>query len=225
MKRIFSLLFACALLASCERDPIEIRPQAAVVSLNIHKVTTAAPVEILVNHYRLLSPTDTSHFIGNIDWGDGNITEFDNVAGGSINYPHNYIVAGLYNIKITFDKPTAVTSLSFIFRGVTQTDTLLSLTGHAGTPYLKYLVLQNTRLKTLDISANFNIERLWLSGNCLTEATVNNLLTHVDSYTVSNLTPSPEFYLNGQIPIAPPTGSGLVAKQSLFNKRCQIQTD
>lgn len=145
-KIIFALL--CLGLVSCQKLVSE-RQEAATVTATIHKVSSVDSVEILINHLRPISPTDMTNFTGSISWGDGNTTTFSNPTLSSLNVVHKYTTLGQFPIKITFDKPDAVTTYNLIFRGSDKTDTLLSLTGLSGVPYLKYLVLQNDKLKAL----------------------------------------------------------------------------
>ncbi len=222
MNRILIALL-CLAFVSCDK-PVTERQEAATVTATIHKVTLLDTVKILVNHLPI-SSTDVTTFTGTISWGDGNTTTFTNPAQASLDVKHGYAALGQFQIKITFDKPNAVDGYNLMFSGNDKTDTLLSLTGLAGIPNLRVIILQDDKLKDLDITGNNKIERLWLSGNRLTNATVNSLLTHMDSYTAFNLTPSPELHLNGQTPASPPSNTGLVAKQSLLSKGCTVITD
>jgi hypothetical protein len=211
-------------MASCQKEGIE-TPQAGVVTATIHKVSTVDTVELLVNHLRRISATDTTSFKGVISWGDGTFTTFNNPTLSSVNVIHRYSNLGIFPIEITFEKPDAVTSYTLVFRGSDRSDTLLSLTNISSIPYLKHLVLEKLNLKDLDITGNSRIETLWLQDNRLSNFTINSLLTHMDSYIGFNQSPSPLLQLNRQTPASAPTNAGLIAKQNLINKGCNVLTD
>lgn len=220
-------IFAVLSFIACHK-PIEDRQQAASVTATIHKVSMLDSVELLINHLRPISPTDATTFTGTVSWGDGNTTTFTNPTLSYVSLTHKYFTLGIFPIKVTFNKPDAVTTFNLLFRpsiGGEGTDTLLSITGLNGVPYLISLILQNTKLQNLDITGNTHIERVWLGGNRLTNSSINSILMHMDSYTGANLTPSPEIHLNGQTPASPPSNGGITAKQSLLNKGCVVQTD
>lgn len=210
---------------SCSKENLlPAAPTAAVVTATVNKVTTQDSVNVFINHPYTLTVMDTSHVTGSIAWGDGNVTNFNNPATGSINYFHGYLSPGLYSIIITINKPSAPSTFTMAFKGSAKIDTLLSVTGLEGMPQLWAFVFQDTRLKTLNISNNPSLKSLWFRNCSLPVADINAMLIALDAETITGST-IPYIQIDSQLPAAAPTGAGLVAKQNLLNKRWTVQTD
>jgi hypothetical protein len=203
MKKIFALMACVALATSCRKDPVELPlTTATTITATVSKVSLTDSVGIFVYHPYTLAPGDTSHFTGNISWGDGNFTIIDNPATGPMNVFHKYVSTGVYPIVVTLNKPTVVSTLTIFFQGVGQLDTLLSLTGLTGMPRMYVLNLQGDKLQTpIDISGLPAMSYMWLRGNALSTSAINSILVSLDNETGIPASPIPYIQIDKQTPL------------------------
>lgn len=237
MKKITLILAAIAIVfASCTKSIPVPNATAATITATINKVTTADPAQILINQDCPTCPPNNT-FTGTIDWGDGNITSFTKRWTESIFEAHLYAVAATYTVNVNLNSPTAVTSFTIDL----NPDQVTSLTGLNGiTP--TYLVLQDDKLPSIDISGNPGLQSVFLAGNNFTSmniaanpllktvqfqrnnlpiASVNSVLVSLDNAGITNGSVN----LSSQIPSAPPSGAGLTAKTNLIGKGWTVITD
>jgi len=174
-------------------------------------------------------------FIGSIDWGDASAAlNYNLQCGSQLDVKHRYLTSGTYTITMNFKYPDAITSLT-----INKPDSIISITGLSsilnGNTFgyqslKKYLVLQSTKLASIDLSGNPLISNINLNNNSLSTANVNSVLITLDGL---NLTAGNCVSCNGTLPYlwlkqtipAPPTGAGITAMNSLIAKGWHIDHD
>jgi len=174
-------------------------------------------------------------FIGSINWGDASpTTNYNLQCGSQLDIKHRYLSSGTYTITMNFKYPDAITSLT-----INKPDSIISITGLSsilnGNTFgyqslKKYLVLQSTKLASIDLSGNPLISNINLHHNNLSAANVNAVLSTLDAMNLSagNCTSCngtlPYLWLKQTVP-TPPTGTGITSMNNLIAKGWQIDHD
>lgn len=235
MKNLIPLsLMISVLLTACMKDSlIEPKPKtnsaktSGTITAIINKQMMSQAVQVLINHIPL-NEQDTGinmiPFSGSISWGDETVDNFIDSAEGAVLHGHTYQSPGIYTITINLDKPNGMSSFTI----QSNPDQLLSLSGLENIPgnLLKYIVLQNTQLTTIDISANTSLTSLFLRNNNFSTTAVNNILTALDNSGVqAGPWGVPYIDISHQQPLAAPSGLGSTAKLNLIAKGWTVITD
>ena len=145
----------------------------------------------------------------------------------SISFPALVIISG----DIDINNNDFLTSISFPvlvstsgYCGIFGNDSLTSVLF----PVLKSVnflnISNNSKLTSIGITSlsSYNDSYLYFSGNALPSSQINTILNKLLNITL----PNPSYIgLSGQIPPAPPTGQGLIDKQTLIDRGYNIYTD
>ena len=171
----------------------------------------------------------TVNFTGSIVWGDGNTTTYDLQCLSSLDFKHKYAAVGNYTLSFNYNYPNYITSFS-----ISRPDSIISISGLGGIlnglpSYKKYLVLDHTKLNSIDLSGNPNLSNINFDQNSLGSSALNNILTQIDNsgLTYANCNCGntiPYLWIKQTVP-TPPSGAGITAKNSLISKGWTVITD
>lgn len=147
-----------------------------------------------------------------IEWGDGS---FDDYEGGvTVLDPatHTYSSSDTYNIVIK-----SRTSLQF-FNCANQNITTIDASQNTS---LISLEGQNNDLTSISFTIGSTLDFLTINNNNISTTVVNFILVQFDNSGITN----GRLDLNIQTPPAPPSGSGITAKNNLIGKGWSVSTD
>lgn len=220
-------------------------------SNQISIVTTSTPAEpftliqncLLPNSQVVITwyPKDASSL--RVDWGDGTVDIFGHPRRGYFIVPsHNYLDPGEYIISIIPDDPslTDYFDISTAISGTNNITAIYNLTTLSGLRTFKLsgnkitkfsykipedfltLNLSNNIIDNLDLTFPSNTQvAIDIQGNKLSSDNINLILSRLLVITGSGMI----YTMNNQSPLAPPTGQGIIDKQTLIDRGQQVITD
>lgn len=134
-----------------------------------------------------------------VDWGDGTITNYDGASNYDITY--SYLSLAEFTIKVYIKQYQVVEVLDFRGGGTNV--------NHATSIIFNKIML------------HMNDGYFDMSGNMLSSDTVNYIL----AYLLSIPCMTTIIDLRNQVPVAPPTGQGIIDKATLISNGCTVITD
>ena len=145
---------------------------------------------------------------------------------GTIPIYYAYAKAGTYTIKVYTEFPVSSIYVSDEFYAIIGAANFIltgDLTYNIEDFQVNYqeAVYNNIDFITSIPSALSNCLVLSLQGNRLTTAQVNAILIHFNNQVASDK----DYYLQNQVPPAPPSGAGITAKNALISRGCLVYTD
>jgi hypothetical protein len=154
-----------------------------------------------------------------VNWGDGTI---QNIPIGSDIFEHSHTYPEDKDYTVTISSP----NLEYFGNVNTEMGTpdqinKIKNCNFTQLTQLKYLILYDTLIETLDISTLNQLQNLLVAKGTLTQESVNNILIDFNSFGTSPFSFESGIILALQ---AAPSPVGLTAKQSLIDRKWNVVT-